>query len=117
VAADLTQARTLLPVMFSGVRQLVSCSAVKVQPKEGDADRSKYFQGGLQCAALCLRLWLWLWLWWGLCSWLWLWLWWGPLLSGLEGVGSRVVKKPRLITVAAVVVVVCMLFSNPTPEP
>lgn len=45
VAADLTQARTLLPVMFSGVRQLVSCSAVKVQPKEGDADRSKYFQG------------------------------------------------------------------------
>lgn len=46
VAADITQRKTLLPAMFEGVRQLVSCSAVKVQPKEGDtADRSKYYQG------------------------------------------------------------------------
>ncbi len=45
-AADLTQRRTLLPGMFAGVRQLVSCAAVKVQPKEGDTvDRSKYYQG------------------------------------------------------------------------
>lgn len=46
VAADLTQKRTLQPGMFEGVRELVSCSAVKVQPKEGDtADRAKYMQG------------------------------------------------------------------------
>lgn len=47
VAADLTQPATLLPAMFRGVAQVVSCSAVKVQPKEGDtADRSKYMQVG-----------------------------------------------------------------------
>jgi hypothetical protein len=45
-AADLTQRRTLQPGMFAGVRQLVSCGAVKVQPKEGDTpDRAKYYQG------------------------------------------------------------------------
>lgn len=32
--------------MFKDVRQLVSCSAVKVAPKEGDTvDRAKYYQG------------------------------------------------------------------------
>ncbi|KAL4859726.1 putative complex I intermediate-associated protein 30 [Chlorella vulgaris] len=45
VVADITQRPTLLPEFFRGVRALVSCTAVKVQPKEGDADRSKYFQG------------------------------------------------------------------------
>ncbi|GAB4824163.1 hypothetical protein N2152v2_011209 [Parachlorella kessleri] len=46
VAADITQRRTLLPEMFRGVTQLISCTAVKVAPKEGDtADRSKYYQG------------------------------------------------------------------------
>lgn len=46
VAADLTQKRTLQPGMFDGVRALISCSAVKVAPKEGDtADRAKYMQG------------------------------------------------------------------------
>lgn len=41
-----TQARTLTPAMFKDVRQLVSCSAVKVAPKEGDTvDRAKYYQG------------------------------------------------------------------------
>ena len=40
------QARTLTPAMFKGVRQLVSCAAVKVAPKEGDTvDRAKYNQG------------------------------------------------------------------------
>jgi hypothetical protein len=46
VVADITQRPTLLPEFFRGVRALVSCTAVKVQPKEGDADRSKYFQVG-----------------------------------------------------------------------
>ena len=46
VVADITQKRTLQPAMFDGVRALVSCSAVKVQPKEGDTpDRAKYLQG------------------------------------------------------------------------
>lgn len=46
VAADLVQARTLLPEYFDGVRAVVSCSAVKIQPKEGDDSiRSKYMQG------------------------------------------------------------------------
>jgi hypothetical protein len=45
-AADITQRTTLLPEMFSGVTQVISCTAVKVQPKEGDTpDRSKYYQG------------------------------------------------------------------------
>ncbi|KAI8474181.1 MAG: complex I intermediate-associated protein 30-domain-containing protein [Monoraphidium minutum] len=46
VTADIAQRRTLLPAYFEGVRQLVSCSAVKVVPKEGDTvDRAKYYQG------------------------------------------------------------------------
>lgn len=37
--------------MFKDVRQLVSCSAVKVAPKEGDTvDRAKYYQGAFDCA-------------------------------------------------------------------
>lgn len=40
-AADITQPRTLLPEFFQGVSAVVCCTAVKVQPKEGDtADRS-----------------------------------------------------------------------------
>lgn len=47
VAADITQPATLLPDMFAGVRQVVCCTAVKVQPKEGDTpDRQKYLQVG-----------------------------------------------------------------------
>lgn len=34
VAADVTQRQTLLPAMFEGVRQVVTCSAVTVAPKE-----------------------------------------------------------------------------------
>eukprot|EP00879_Flechtneria_rotunda_P004268 GHRR01004517.1.p1 GENE.GHRR01004517.1~~GHRR01004517.1.p1 ORF type:complete len:573 (+),score=177.05 GHRR01004517.1:347-2065(+) len=46
VAADITQRATLTPDMFEGVRAVVSCTAVKVQPKEGDTpDRAKYYQG------------------------------------------------------------------------
>eukprot|EP00199_Chlamydomonas_sp_CCMP681_P001464 CAMPEP_0119103538 /NCGR_PEP_ID=MMETSP1180-20130426/1956_1 /TAXON_ID=3052 ORGANISM="Chlamydomonas cf sp, Strain CCMP681" /NCGR_SAMPLE_ID=MMETSP1180 /ASSEMBLY_ACC=CAM_ASM_000741 /LENGTH=608 /DNA_ID=CAMNT_0007088073 /DNA_START=1 /DNA_END=1827 /DNA_ORIENTATION=- len=46
VAADLSQARTLVPEMFTDVRACVSCAAVKIQPKEGDnSERSKYMQG------------------------------------------------------------------------
>ncbi|GAX82458.1 hypothetical protein CEUSTIGMA_g9885.t1 [Chlamydomonas eustigma] len=45
-AADLSQPKTLLPEYFKDVRGLVICSAVKVQPKEGDTpDRAKYMQG------------------------------------------------------------------------
>lgn len=46
VAGDITQSKTLLPEMFDGVRAVVSCTAVKVAPKEGDSvDRTKYYQG------------------------------------------------------------------------
>ena len=49
VAADITQAATLLPEMFVGVRGMVIASAVKVVPKEGDSvDRAKYLQVGRQ---------------------------------------------------------------------
>ena len=45
VAADITQAATLLPEMFADVRALVVATAVKVAPKEGDTpDRAKYRQ-------------------------------------------------------------------------
>jgi hypothetical protein len=43
--ADISQRQTLSPEMFDGVRAVVSCTAVKVQPKEGDTvDRQKYYQ-------------------------------------------------------------------------
>jgi uncharacterized protein YbjT (DUF2867 family) len=46
VAADISQRRTLTPDMFAGVGSVISCTAVKVQPKEGDTpDREKYYQG------------------------------------------------------------------------
>lgn len=44
VGADITQKATLLPEYFAGVRAVVSCTAVKVAPKEADVDRAKYFQ-------------------------------------------------------------------------
>jgi hypothetical protein len=48
VAADISQRRTLTPDMFAGVGSIISCTAVKVQPKEGDTpDREKYYQVGL----------------------------------------------------------------------
>jgi hypothetical protein len=44
-AADISQRQTLSADMFDGVRSVVSCTAVKVQPKEGDTvDRQKYYQ-------------------------------------------------------------------------
>lgn len=48
VAADLSQAATLQPQFFANVRAVVSCSAVKVRPKEAadeDERESKYKQG------------------------------------------------------------------------
>lgn len=46
VAGDISQRQTLTPGAFQGVAQVVSCTAVKVQPKEGDTvDRQKYYQG------------------------------------------------------------------------
>jgi len=45
-AGDITQPRTLLPETFADLDAIVSCTAVKVQPKEGDDEqRSKYKQG------------------------------------------------------------------------
>jgi hypothetical protein len=45
VAADISQRKTLTPDMFRGVCAVISCTAVKVQPKEGDTvDRQKYYQ-------------------------------------------------------------------------
>lgn len=47
VAADISQRKTLTPDMFKGVCAVISCTAVKVQPKEGDTpDREKYYQVG-----------------------------------------------------------------------
>jgi uncharacterized protein YbjT (DUF2867 family) len=42
IAADFSQPKTLCKELFAGVRAVVSCSSVKVQPKEGDCDRSKF---------------------------------------------------------------------------
>lgn len=56
VAADLSQRQTLLPEMFEGVRAVVSCHSVKVQPKEGDTvDRAKYYQASGLGAPACLH--------------------------------------------------------------
>lgn len=46
IAADLTQKATLVPEMFTNIKGVISCAAVKVSPKEGDTeDRAKYYQG------------------------------------------------------------------------
>eukprot|EP00877_Chromochloris_zofingiensis_P004047 jgi/Chrzof1/13643/Cz08g05160.t1 len=45
-AADIVQQKTLLPDLLEGVAGVISCTAVKVVPKEGDtANRDKYYQG------------------------------------------------------------------------
>ena len=55
VAADISQRQTLTADMFKGVAAVISCSAVKVQPKEGDTpDRAKYYQVR-QCKAAVQR--------------------------------------------------------------
>jgi hypothetical protein len=57
-AADISQRQTLSPDMFDGVRSVVSCTAVKVQPKEGDTvDRQKYYQVCCPSAKLGLPMW------------------------------------------------------------
>jgi uncharacterized protein YbjT (DUF2867 family) len=46
VVADITKPETLTPVVFADIQAVVCCTAVRVQPVEGDtADRSKYYQG------------------------------------------------------------------------
>ena len=59
VAADISQRKTLTAEMFRGVCAVISCTAVKVQPKEGDTvDREKYYQvlcvGGWGVGRHCL---------------------------------------------------------------
>jgi uncharacterized protein YbjT (DUF2867 family) len=46
VVADITKPETLTPVVLANIQAVVSCTAVRVQPVEGDtADRAKYYQG------------------------------------------------------------------------
>ena len=46
VVGDITQPETLTPEMMANVQALVCCTAVRVQPVEGDTpDRAKYNQG------------------------------------------------------------------------
>ncbi len=46
VAADITQPETLNSVVMANIQAVVCCTAVRVQPVEGDtADRAKYNQG------------------------------------------------------------------------
>lgn len=46
VAADITKPQTLTPELMANVQAVVCCTAVRVQPVEGDtADRAKYNQG------------------------------------------------------------------------
>ena len=46
VVADITQPETLTPLVMADIQAVVCCTAVRVQPVEGDtADRAKYYQG------------------------------------------------------------------------
>ncbi|MDZ8263635.1 CIA30 family protein [Nostoc sp. ChiQUE01b] len=46
VVADITQPETLTPLVLSDIQAVICCTAVRVQPVEGDtADRAKYYQG------------------------------------------------------------------------
>ena len=46
VVADITKSETLTPVVMADIQAVVCCTAVRVQPVEGDtADRAKYYQG------------------------------------------------------------------------
>lgn len=46
VVADITQAETLTPLVMADIKAVICCTAVRVQPVEGDtADRAKYYQG------------------------------------------------------------------------
>lgn len=46
VVADITKPETLTPVVMANIQAVICCTAVRVQPVEGDtADRAKYNQG------------------------------------------------------------------------
>ncbi|MDZ8187522.1 MAG: CIA30 family protein [Nostoc sp. ChiSLP02] len=46
VVADITRPETLTPVVMANIEAVICCTAVRVQPVEGDtADRAKYYQG------------------------------------------------------------------------
>ncbi|AFY35243.1 CIA30 family protein [Calothrix sp. PCC 7507] len=46
VVADITKSDTLTPVVLANIQAVICCTAVRVQPVEGDtADRAKYYQG------------------------------------------------------------------------
>ncbi|BAZ32305.1 NADH:ubiquinone oxidoreductase complex I intermediate-associated protein 30 [Cylindrospermum sp. NIES-4074] len=46
VVADITKPETLTPIVLTNIQAVVCCTAVRVQPVEGDtADRAKYNQG------------------------------------------------------------------------
>ncbi|MHC5829984.1 MAG: CIA30 family protein, partial [Nostoc sp.] len=46
VVADITQPETLTPLVMADIQAVICCTAVRVQPVEGDtADRGKYYQG------------------------------------------------------------------------
>ncbi|UKP00798.1 CIA30 family protein [Nostoc sp. UHCC 0870] len=46
VAADITKPETLTPMVMANIQAVICCTAVRVQPVEGDtADRAKYYQG------------------------------------------------------------------------
>lgn len=46
VVADITKPETLTPLVMTDIQAVICCTAVRVQPVEGDtADRAKYYQG------------------------------------------------------------------------
>lgn len=46
IVADITKPETLSPLVLANIQAVVCCTAVRVQPVEGDtADRAKYYQG------------------------------------------------------------------------
>ncbi|HLO84084.1 MAG TPA: CIA30 family protein [Nostocaceae cyanobacterium] len=46
VFADITKPETLTPLVMQNITSVICCTAVRVQPVEGDtADRAKYYQG------------------------------------------------------------------------
>jgi uncharacterized protein YbjT (DUF2867 family) len=46
VLADITKSETLTPLVMQNITSVICCTAVRVQPIEGDtADRAKYYQG------------------------------------------------------------------------
>jgi uncharacterized protein YbjT (DUF2867 family) len=46
VVADITKSETLTPIIAANIQAVICCTAVRVQPVEGDSpDRAKYYQG------------------------------------------------------------------------